>query len=118
MEISGGLSGGLPPLRPNRTDADETSRDPQKGVDRDAQAGEQELEEVRGQLRQDVFLEVRRLPDADEEVEIAEVREELGGESILVAVEIVKEKIPLKPDEAARAQANLNPQRIAGLLQE
>lgn len=83
-----------------------------KAEKEDAEAKQSEA----GQLRKDVFREFRRLPDADEEVEIAEIREEVDGESILRAVQVVKELIPLKPEEAARAQANLDPQRLAILL--
>ncbi|CAM2006718.1 hypothetical protein [Acanthopleuribacter pedis] len=112
MEISGNSSDGL--LRP-RLDRP-NGREPSAA--RRAQEAEQARLEERGELRQDVFKEVRRLPDADEEVEIAEVREERGDQSILVAVKVVKEKIPLQADEAARAQANLDPSRIAQLLAE
>lgn len=118
MEINGisaGLSGAYPNeglRRGEETDAAERER-----LKTEKEAADSKETEA-GQLRKDVFREFRRLPDADEEVEIAEIREEVDGESILRAVQVVKELIPLKPEEAARAQANLDPQRVSVLLEE
>ena len=112
MEILG--SPGSSPLSLPRSQANAADRE---NANNQNLAGA-EIEGQSGILRQDVFLEVRRLPDRDQELEIAEVREEINGQEFVISVQTAVQEIPLKPEEAAAAQARLDPLRISALLEE
>ena len=107
MEINGLGPPQFTPLEaPTRESRAEAKRLERQGEDQEP-----------GELRQRIFREARRLPDKDEEIAIVELHEEKDGASLLRAVQVIVEEVPLAPVEAARAQAaGLNPARVAQLL--
>ena len=69
-----------------------------------------------GVIRTRSSEEKRRFPDFDEKIETEETLLEQGGSSKLISVRVTREQIALEPEEAAAAQANLDPERLRALL--
>ena len=80
------------------------------------EGGLPEGKEDEGVIRTRTTEETRRFPGFDEKTETEETVLEQGGQTKFLGIRVARQQIAREPEEAAAAQANLDPTRLRALL--